>query len=282
MSKTIPLKNYGISLGARCDLCPLSHKQPIPPPEPLDPTKVRLVVVSEPIGRGEESLRVHVAGRSGGLLATGLKKHGLTIGKDIYLTSMTLCRPEGDKEAKKAAECCAPRVLREIAGYNVPLLVLGKEAFEVVMGGRKHMYARGFVWTLTAPLLKTIKAWEKAYRKSESETKRAKGELKCEIARLRRKIRDRWAVVSLAPSFISRADTWAPILTLDLKRMSALLNGLIIGGGGKIGGLSESGHDLEGQGVFDDYAPHTVWPGVTQSPKCVGADSQSGRGDGRG
>ena len=219
-----------------------------------------MVVINEPIGRGEEATKTHIAGRAGGLLTVGLKKHGLTIGKDVYLTPMTLCRPEGDKEAKKASECCAPRVLREVGQYSSPLLLLGKEAYEVIMGGRKHMYARGFVWETTAPLLKVIRGWEKAYRKSESEAKRKKGELKCEIARLRRRIRGRWAIVSLAPSFISRADTWAPILTIDLKRTAGLLSALVEGMQRK----SDSGTDLEGQGVFDDYVPHTIWPVVTK------------------
>ncbi len=238
--------NHAELSGARCNLCPLRGKAPIPAPVMPLPGTVKLIVLNEPIGRGEEVTRQHLAGRSGGLLKKTLDDNGIRQ-TDTYLTSATLCRPEGDKEAKRAAECCAPRVLRELAQVakenpDAPLLVLGKEALATGMGGRKLLYSRGFIWKIKAPRLDAIKAWEATERKAEGARKENLS-LKIETARRRRRLKGKVAFISLAPSFISRADTWAPILRIDIARIGRWLKGGIAA-------------------PLEDTAKHRIWPGA--------------------
>ncbi len=232
-------------LGARCDICPLKGKTPIPQ-TPIPSSPVRLIVVNEPNGRAEETMRCSLAGRSGGLLKKAIEDAGVGV-NEVYVTPSTLCRPESDKEAKRAAECCAPRLLREVAAVatlspNAALLVLGKEALASAMGGRKLLYARGFIWAIRAPKLAAIKAWGRQALKLDPGLKKENLLLKAETARYRRKLRKRVAVVSLAPSFISRADTWAPILRIDIARAVRISAGRYP--------------------PYEDSAPHRVWPGV--------------------
>lgn len=246
------MSNEASLAGAWCSVCPLRGKAPIPIPRP--PTgPVKLIVINEPIGRGEEVTRLHLAGRSGGLLQQTLKESGVPLA-DVYLTSATLCRPEGDKEAKRAAECCAPRLLRELAyvaaaNPDAPLLVLGKEALASTMGGRKLLYSRGFIWRVKALRVARIRTWESQWRKLEAGPRKEKQGLKIETARWRRKIKGRVAFISLAPSFISRADTWAPILRIDIGRAGRWVK-------------TPGGLELE------DFAVHHVWPGIKKSGRA--------------
>jgi len=229
--------------GAHCHLCPLKGQKPTPP-TPAKDGKLRLVVVSEECQRADEKFGYFLPGGSltGRLVRGNLAKAGISP-DEIHWTAACLCRPENDKDAKKAAECCAPRLLREVSQLpiEVPALTLGRWATFALTGFSKLLYARGFIWRVTAPKLKAIKVAEKCAKNSTAELI-AKKRLKGETLRWRRRNRARVVFPSLGPTFAARADTWAPILSLDVARVGRFLRGGIT--------------------TTEETAPFRVWPGA--------------------
>jgi hypothetical protein len=196
-----------------------------------------LVVVSDSPGRTDVQLRRQLAGAGGKFLFVELSKVGIKE-QDCYVTSAALCRGEGDKEDERAAECCAPRLLRELGSQRgvpastrtladsegripVPFLLLGKAPCRTVLGVRKAGHARGFVWEI--PETKVLKApapvKEGSKRKARVEGEAAR--LKRETGEARNALRTVGPVIpSLALSFILKADSWVSVFRRDLARIA--------------------------------------------------------------
>jgi uracil-DNA glycosylase family 4 len=153
--------------GARCDICPLKGEPYVPFVEP--PGKPRLILVGEGPGMKETFRRVPFVGVSGRLLDDTLEDVGVER-NDCYVTNAALCRGESDKDNDRAAECCAPRLLKELATLpkDVPIVAIGKAAARSILGVKSILLARGFVWT-TRPLDSSIKSAEGAVRKARRE-----------------------------------------------------------------------------------------------------------------
>lgn len=212
-------------MGARCDECPLKGSTPVFP-EPPKSAKARLIVVGEGPGRKEEIQGRPFIGPSGALLDTVLQEAGLRR-EDIWVTNATLCRPETDKEGDKAAECCAPRLLREVCAVDAPVLTLGKSATKSVLGVGSIQLARGFVWT--APALEdSIKSAEaglrRAARKADSGGV-AKFTARVEELKLRHSFAGRVVFPTVHPAFVLRSDAWRPILANDVGRTARWVKG---------------------------------------------------------
>jgi uracil-DNA glycosylase family 4 len=195
--------------GARCDICPLKGRTVVPPTVHPSP---QFIVVGEGPGRVEERLGAPFVGASGKLLDTLLRSNGLR--RDhAHITNAALCRGESDKENDKAAECCAPRLLRElgsVTGAARATLLLGKTATRSVLGVSSILAARGFVWT--APEVKVTK--QKAT---------PQGELRAATLAGRQSLAGRTFFPSIHPAFVLRADTWHPIIKIDFERFSRYL-----------------------------------------------------------
>jgi uracil-DNA glycosylase len=152
--------------GSFCDICPLKGKTVVPPAAHPSP---QFVVVGEGPGRVEERLGAPFMGASGKLLDQLLHTNGLRRDK-AHITNAALCRGESDRENDKAAECCAPRLLRELEaagkdhssrdggtlvprsrtganGTAPPTLLLGKAATRSVLGVASILAARGFIFS---------------------------------------------------------------------------------------------------------------------------------------
>jgi uracil-DNA glycosylase len=172
------------------------------------------------------------SGQAGGLLDSLLRTNGLRRDK-AHLTNAALCRGESDKENDKAAECCAPRLLRELHGIrrpansssrrnggdsNVetldcvapPTLLLGKAAARAVLGVTSIITSRGFVYSGREISEATIKAAGKA--------KGERAPLRAATLMGRAALEGRPFLVALHPSWVLRADTWKPILEIDFNR----------------------------------------------------------------
>lgn len=194
-------------MGARCDLCPLAGNI-IVPPAPTRPGCTRLVVVGEGPGRIEEKMGVPFMGLSGKFLDERLRRDAKVARTDVHLTNAALCRGESDEDNERAAECCAPRLLAELASLpsEAPIAALGKTAVRSVLGVRNILVARGFIWTAPEIEERLVKA---AYKRDI---------LKGETLRGRQKISGRVVLPSVHPAFVLRADTWKPISELDFRR----------------------------------------------------------------
>jgi uracil-DNA glycosylase len=146
------------------------------------------------------------------------------------------CLPETDKDAERAAECCAPRLLRELKEIpaDVPIMALGKAAARSVLGVRSILLARGFIWT-TRDLAKPLKAVEQSIGKAERENERKRDRslrkdlsdlfLRREILQGRQAIAGRTVLPTIHPAFVLRADVWTPIMNIDFKRAADWLDG---------------------------------------------------------
>ncbi len=132
--------------GAHCHLCPLFKDGVIVPPSPAT-RKVRLVIVGEGPGRADEKMQGVFSGMAGKLLDKALGAIPVRR-NECHITNTALCRGEGDKENERAAECCAPRLLRELQPIDplVPIVTLGKAPTVALLGVRRLLVARGFIW----------------------------------------------------------------------------------------------------------------------------------------
>lgn len=203
--------------GARCDLCPLKGRPVIPPTPAASP---RLVIVGEmPSKHDEEAGALLTSGsQSGRLLDGALRENGIKNRTEIHVTTAALCRGETDKDNWQAALCCVPRLLGEVRatfdtnGRPIPALALGKSATHSLLGTKKLLYARGFVWHAAEIEPAAIRAAKKA-EKGKVAAILAAGHLEG-----RSLLTGRVVFPTLAPGFILKAETWTPVWRIDLRR----------------------------------------------------------------
>lgn len=223
-----PVKN-----GARCDLCPLRGKTAVPPAPATG--RLRLVIVGEGPGKHEEKAGLPFVGASGRLLDGTLRENGIRNRNEMHITNAALCRGESEKDNEKAALCCAPRLLNELAGIyrdvgrsddaasagairadHPPVVALGKAATFSVLGTKKIMYARGFVWKAAEIDPAVIRA---AARKAEKPgAKQEAAVLAAAHLEGRAPLAGLTVFPVLHPAFILRAETWTPVWRIDMRR----------------------------------------------------------------
>lgn len=127
----------GTIAGARCEECPFSRDgQPTNPVVSEFPDDPAWLVIGEGPGFNETRQQRPFVGASGQVVNQLLKK----IGRDrdhLYIGNATLCMPpQGSpvEEREKAAECCKPRLLTELAWFpGKPVLTLGAVAARAVI-----------------------------------------------------------------------------------------------------------------------------------------------------
>lgn len=195
--------------GARCLECPLYGKSKPVVSAPAT-SHLRLVVVGEGPARGDEATGRIFSGMGGKLLSNALERNGISRA-ECHIENTTLCRAESDRDAEKAAVCCTPRLLSSIAALSAdtPILTLGALALRAVAGFKNLMLARGFVWRV---------------KETPTPAKKAADVAK-DTASLRNRLVGRVVVPALHPQFILRADTWAPLFAIDVRRVSRLAKG---------------------------------------------------------
>lgn len=216
---------------AKCNLCPLQGSVVVPYAAPEPGKKVRLVIVGEGPGRREELMRTPFVGITGQMLDQEIEAVGLDR-SHMFITNAALCAGFNDKDNERAAECCAPRLLKELAALpaDVPILTMGKAASKSVLGVKSVLLARGFVWT-ARDLSTSIDTAEAAVRKairdsSKSREARIKkrpvlieAKLRLETLEWRNKLVGRVVFPTLHPTFaFIHNETWAPIFRIDIDR----------------------------------------------------------------
>lgn len=201
--------------GARCDICPNS-KSILVPPRPTVETEV--VIVGEHPTRVDEKMGQPFSGAPGHFLGDRMRRDAKVYLAHAHITNAALCRGESDDDNERAAECCAPRLLREVAALpkNTPVVALGKSALRSLLGVRNILTARGFIWTVAEIEESRVKA---AFKSKQD------GILKGDTLRARIRLVGRVVLPSIAPSFVLRADTWKPISELDFRRVGRVVRG---------------------------------------------------------
>lgn len=219
----------------RCDACPLNKRRPIKAPvlpaAEADTAsgggrhpRVRLILVGEPIGPAEEQSGEVFAHRPGRDILAHLKMSGIAP-EEVFRTSATLCRADNFKQAAVAAECCAPRVLSEIAAVHAespkaPVVTFGPEATKAVINFRNLNAARGFVWTHFQPKSDTTaKALSRSSRNQKlAAATRLAASVRLDGLQARALIDGVIVLPTLAPTFALGVDLMLPILRFDMQR----------------------------------------------------------------
>lgn len=212
-----------MKLGAMCNLCPLSQGKMAPlivPPTTASSPK--FVIVGEGPGRVEEAQGVPFIGPTGQFLNRLLEEAHLNR-KDAHVTNVALCRGDTDKEKQRAAECCTPRLLRELQALDlaIPILTLGKFAMKPVLGMTRLFLARGFYWK--APEIDksvVFSTWRKSDKNPHPDLKR-----RALTAEGRYNIGGRVVLPTIHPAFVLRADVWKPVLQADIRRFGRIVRG---------------------------------------------------------
>jgi uracil-DNA glycosylase family 4 len=222
--------------GALCNICPLQGSQIVPYSPPAEGRKLKLILVGEGPGRREELEKKPFVGPTGRRLDEELGDVGLD--RDaMWVTNAALCSSDNDKDNERAAECCAPRLLRELAALpaDVPIVPLGKAATRSVLGVKSILLARGFVWT-ARDLTDSIKSAEAGLRKAQREgakkvarlrdAKIREAKLRLEVLTWRHKLAGRTVLPTLHPTFaFIHNEAWQPIFSVDFIRIARWVKG---------------------------------------------------------
>lgn len=174
--------------GANCDNCPGLHRSFVPPEHAH--SRPHLVVVGDGPWRQEVEDGRPFAGAPGRLMAGTIRRHCGLQRNEVHWTNAVLCDvPE--KELAAARKCCAQRLRDELEDVGAStVLAAGPYALQSAagMGRRPSMLRmRGSVLAPSDPL--------------------------------RVNNRDPYDIVaSLHPSFVLRAELWAPIFEADVAR----------------------------------------------------------------
>ena len=212
-----------MKLGAMCNLCPLSSQKLAPLIVPSARVEnPQFIVVGKGPGRVEESTSRPFVGPTGQFLNRLLQEAHLDRSKG-YITNVALCRGDTDKEKQRAAECCTPRLLRELAALDssVPILTLGKFAMKPVLGTSRLFLARGFYWK--SPDIEpgvVLAAWRKSDKNKHPDLKR-----RALTMEGRFHIAHRTVLPTIHPAFVLRADVWKPVIQADIQRFGRIVRG---------------------------------------------------------
>ena len=126
-------KSTAISMGARCEACPLKDA-PGPVLEPSN-SQAKYIIVGEAPGYEESRRLLPFVGPSGQLLNAMLQEVGLSR-SDVHCTNTALCQPSEGAPSQAAIECCRPRLQHELVEhYQSGIISMGAVARDALLGG---------------------------------------------------------------------------------------------------------------------------------------------------
>lgn len=144
--------SFAVNAGAECHRCPLLNCGAGPVPPDVTPTPMRFLVVGEAPSPLEVERGTTLIGPAGREIREALAAGGLPDGTANF-TNAVLCRPPGgdveafNRQCKKSgqptpAECCSPRLVREIS-RSAYVLAVGNHAVKAADIGSTAMKVRG-------------------------------------------------------------------------------------------------------------------------------------------
>ena len=203
--------------GARCDLCPLRGATVVPPaPVTVAP---RLIAIGDNPSRKDEQLGEPFRGGPGKLLEEKLRAIGVPRA-EAHLTNAALCRGDRDRDNERAAECCTPRLLNELAALpDVPVVTLGEAPLKATLAHSNLMNARGFVWDFPE-----VEGPKPARKRGPLAPTAA---LKADTLAGRAALAGRRAPVlpTIHPAFVLRSQAWGGIFDTDMARVGRAVRG---------------------------------------------------------
>lgn len=164
--------------GARCDLCPRKMQTPVPPE---GPKRAMLCWLGQDPGKNEvKQLRPFVGAtgtRLAGLWEAGCEANKVALPRSqIWVTNSALCLPltKSASEAKRAVDCCAPRLRKELLNLHpsAGILAMGKWAFYAMTNKLKGIgkFSGFFKELKKLPPVPEVKEKKSKPRKKEKKT----------------------------------------------------------------------------------------------------------------
>lgn len=134
----MPLRKHPL---AECEKCPLQRKKHAPT---LKPPQATAAIVSRSPARYDVMAKQPFANPKGSraIIDSLLKSNGLTR-KDVMLTNVVLCEPDGNKVPPAAIKACAPRLHKELSGISL-VIAAGSEAVNLICGRGSIDRYRGY------------------------------------------------------------------------------------------------------------------------------------------
>jgi uracil-DNA glycosylase family 4 len=223
-----PVKIAARKLGAKCYSCPcLKEGIPVGPAPIVAGRKLRLIAIGEGPGQREEQEGRPFIGKSGQLFDSLLSKNKL-LRSETHVTNGSICRAETDRDKKRAAHCCAPRLLAELAllPANVPIVTMGAFSTKAILGMGNITLIRGFIWKVPPIDEKEIaKAKREPLKHPLRTVRRAEAQIKTDILLGRAALAGRVVLPTLHPAHILRQEVLGPLLKIDFKRVARVVRG---------------------------------------------------------
>ena len=115
-----------------CGLCGLHKKCKNPKIKPAGKGKKKILIVAEAPGEEEDRLKTHLAGPAGRLFRRTLRKYGIELYRNCWVTNAVICkRDENHQPSDEIIAACRPNLLATIKKYSPKgILLLGSVAME--------------------------------------------------------------------------------------------------------------------------------------------------------
>lgn len=120
----------------KCGLCKLFQTCKSPKMPPSGKGKKRVLILAEAPGETEDEHGIQLIGKSGQLLIKVLRKLGIDMRNDCWLTNSVICRPPSNETpTEKQLAYCRPNLLNTIDALKPDIIIpLGGTAIKSLLG----------------------------------------------------------------------------------------------------------------------------------------------------
>src|SRR5690606_23623431 len=124
------------SLAPQCGACGLFKTCKSPKMPVSGKGRREILVVAEAPGKDEDDRGIQLVGESGQLLERAMRKAGVDMRKDCWLTNSLICRPPNNRmPTKQEIDYCRPNLLKTIKELDPKVIILlGGSAVRSLIG----------------------------------------------------------------------------------------------------------------------------------------------------
>lgn len=113
-----------LALIAKCGECKLD-KGCLSPYMPYSGKgRKKILVVGEAPGKNEDQQRKQFVGQAGELLQSVLRRYGVELREDCWVTNAVICRPQGNKLPERSVEYCRPNLIKTVKDLQPEKILL--------------------------------------------------------------------------------------------------------------------------------------------------------------
>lgn len=134
-SLALPTYTAPVSLIPKCGECGLYQKCKSPKMPPSGKGRKKILILGEAPGATEDQQGIQFVGDSGQLLERTLRKVGIDMRRDCYITNIAICRPPNNKLDERVINYCRPNLIQTIKELQPEIIIpLGASAVKSLIG----------------------------------------------------------------------------------------------------------------------------------------------------